>query len=656
MNGSRTESYTYDLNGNRTGTGYSTTVMNETLTSPGLITYVYDKSGNTISANSGGTFTTNTYDYRNRLTEVTQGGTLVATYVYNALDQRIGIQESGARTWTVYNGPSADALPYADFNGSGTMLTRYAFGPGVVNGAVVDELLARTSSGGATAWYLTDKLDSVRDVVSSSGSVLDHVVFDSFGKIVTETNASNGDRFKFATGEYDPVTGLYYYRARYYEQTTGRFISEDPREFDAGDSNLYRYTLNDPARNTDPTGEVVAQVGGTAIGAIGGSIYGYWATGTWSGAVQGGLSGAAVGLGFTTGNGALVGAGMGGLFSIYQNGGSWSSWLIGSISGAVGGAVSSTVGCSMGMAYSGAIAGLGSGVAGGVAGDATGQLISMALGYQSQYNWSQTAAAGAMGGAMGLALGALWSWACFGAGTPLLTPEGDKAIEQIRPGDFVLAAPEHDPEAIPQPRRVEAVFRNRATILELRVSGQTIRTTAEHPFWVWGHGWTVARKLVVGDHLLSHNQRSVVIEAIVDEPDVAEVFNVRVQEFHTYFVGHTAWGFSIWAHNACVSATARGSTTGPPKFSKDPQRFSANNPLKAIDWLKQQRGDMNGVIATEGEAEAETMANAVARQLGLTGNPFSEVPQNPNFWPHFHLPLEPGLPPGAEHWHFWWPR
>ena len=52
---------------------------------------------------------------------------------------------------------------------SGTLLTRYVSGPGMVNGAVVDELLARTSSGGTTAWYLTDKLDSVRDVVSSVG-------------------------------------------------------------------------------------------------------------------------------------------------------------------------------------------------------------------------------------------------------------------------------------------------------------------------------------------------------------------------------------------------------------------------------------------------------------------------------------------------------
>ena len=92
--GTQVESYSYDLNGNRTGTGYSTTVMNETLTSPG-VTYTYDDAGNMISADSGGTYTTYTYDYRNRLTEVEQGGTVIATYTYNALDQRIGIKDSG---------------------------------------------------------------------------------------------------------------------------------------------------------------------------------------------------------------------------------------------------------------------------------------------------------------------------------------------------------------------------------------------------------------------------------------------------------------------------------------------------------------------------------------------------------------------------------
>jgi RHS repeat-associated protein len=248
-NGTQVESYSYDLNGNRTGTGYSTTVMNETATSPGT-TYTYDNAGNMISANNGAAITTYSYDYRNRLTEVTQGGTVIASYAYDAVNHRIGIDESGSQTWTVYDGKN----PYADFNGSTTLQQRYLFGPGVVNGAAVDEILARTSPGGTTAWYLTDKLGSVRDIVSTSGSVLDHIVYDSFGTVLTETNASNGDRFKFAGMEYDSTTGQYYDRARYYSPTTGRFVTQDPTGFGARDTDLYRYVGNGPNNATDASG------------------------------------------------------------------------------------------------------------------------------------------------------------------------------------------------------------------------------------------------------------------------------------------------------------------------------------------------------------------------------------------------------------------
>jgi len=268
VSGSRTESYSYDLNGNRTGTGYSTTVMNETATSPGT-TYTYDNAGNMISAKTGSTITTYTYDYRNRLTEVTTGGSVVATYTYNALDQRIGIKDNSTQTWTVYNGSDADATPYADFNGSGSLTERYLYGPGVVNGAVVDEILARTSSGGTTAWYLPDKLGSVRDIVSPTGTELDHVVYDSFGIVLTETNATNGDRFKYAGMEFDSAIGQYYDRARYYDAVTGRFMGQDPMGFAAGDSDLYLYVGNNPTDGTDPTGmspQGIPQAGGPPQG------------------------------------------------------------------------------------------------------------------------------------------------------------------------------------------------------------------------------------------------------------------------------------------------------------------------------------------------------------------------------------------------------
>ena len=94
----------------------------------------------------------------------------------------------------------------------------------------------------------------MRDIVSSSGTELDHIVYDSFGNIVTETNASNGDRFKYAGMEYDAIIGQYYDRARWYGPESGRFDSEDTTGFAAGDVNLFRYVGNSPTDGTDPQG------------------------------------------------------------------------------------------------------------------------------------------------------------------------------------------------------------------------------------------------------------------------------------------------------------------------------------------------------------------------------------------------------------------
>jgi hypothetical protein len=117
---------------------------------------------------------------------------------YDVVNRRIGIGDNGTQTWTVYDGKSADAGAHADFNGSGSLTVRSLSAPGPVNGSLRSVILARTSWAGTVAWYLTDRLGTVRDIVNSSGTVLDHIVYDSFGNIVTETHASNGDRFKFA--------------------------------------------------------------------------------------------------------------------------------------------------------------------------------------------------------------------------------------------------------------------------------------------------------------------------------------------------------------------------------------------------------------------------------------------------------------------------
>ena len=185
--------------------------------------------------------------------EKNSGGTTIlqATYTYDALDRRIGVDETiggtETKTWTVYDGKN----PYADFNGSGTLKQRYLYGP------AVDEILARTDSGGTTAYYLADKLGTVRDIVAGWGAsitVLDHIAYDSFGKVTNQTNATNGDRFQFAGMQTDPGTGLYYDKARWYSPVIGRFISQDPIGFWGGDGNLYRYVGDIPTTLTDPTG------------------------------------------------------------------------------------------------------------------------------------------------------------------------------------------------------------------------------------------------------------------------------------------------------------------------------------------------------------------------------------------------------------------
>ena len=95
-NSSVVGSYSYDSNGNRNSTGYTTSTDNELTASPGY-TYTYDNAGNMTSETNTSTHvtTTFTYDFRNRVTEVTTGGTVVATYTYNALNQRIGVKEGG---------------------------------------------------------------------------------------------------------------------------------------------------------------------------------------------------------------------------------------------------------------------------------------------------------------------------------------------------------------------------------------------------------------------------------------------------------------------------------------------------------------------------------------------------------------------------------
>jgi hypothetical protein len=130
--------------------------------------------------------------------------------------------------------------------------------------------------------------------------------------------------------------------------------------------------------------------------------------------------------------------------------------------------------------------------------------------------------------------------ACFAARTPILIPQGSKFIEELRPGDLVLCRDENDPEAPVVARVVEEIFVRTGKLLNLRVAGRVIHTSAEHPFWVRSKGWTIVAELVPGDELNTHDGRWVEVEGVEDNGEYATLYNMRVAESHTYFVGCAA--------------------------------------------------------------------------------------------------------------------
>ncbi|MBI3464735.1 MAG: hypothetical protein HY000_17015 [Planctomycetes bacterium] len=261
--GARSEAYSYDVNGNRTMAGYQTD-QNNRLTSDGTFTYEYDNEGNRTrrtrisSAQANDYITEYEWDHRGRLMRVVSKnnqGTVTkeAKYTYDVFDRLIGrwLDPDGAtgsaalvQSWTVYDGYN----PYADFSASGSLTNRYLYGP------AVDFLMARIDAAGDEDWYLTDVLGSVRQIVDTNGTILDRIDYDSYGKVVSETNPAEGDRFKYTSREWESAVDLYFYRARWYDAAVGRFASEDPIGFAAGDENLSRYVGNAPTNLTDPLG------------------------------------------------------------------------------------------------------------------------------------------------------------------------------------------------------------------------------------------------------------------------------------------------------------------------------------------------------------------------------------------------------------------
>lgn len=118
-------------------------------------------------------------------------------------------------------------------------------------GLGIDEFFTRTDSAGVRA-LLPDALGSTVALGDNTGTLQTHYTYEPFG-FTTQTGAASTNSYKF-TGREDDGTGLFYYRARYYQPRFQRFIAEDPIRLSAGTLNIYEFVTNNPTNRTDALG------------------------------------------------------------------------------------------------------------------------------------------------------------------------------------------------------------------------------------------------------------------------------------------------------------------------------------------------------------------------------------------------------------------
>ena len=219
--------------------------------------YAYDLNGNLASktakvagACTGGV-TTYTFDIENRLVRIDFAGGGFAEYRYDGLGRRIEKDVNGAVTRYVYDGSNI----LLEYDGLNVLVARYTHGPGIDDPVMLERDLdsSGTFEPAETFFYHADGLGSVTELTDSTGAVARTLVYDSYGQISQDTGGIS-QPFTYTGREFDSESGFYFYRARYYDPATGRFISEDSIGFQSGDLNLYRYVFNNPINFIDPFG------------------------------------------------------------------------------------------------------------------------------------------------------------------------------------------------------------------------------------------------------------------------------------------------------------------------------------------------------------------------------------------------------------------
>ena len=211
----------------------------------GVVTveYFYDEHGNLVTKVTDGETVRYEFHDQDRMTAYWDGDTLVE-FEYDGAGRRVGKDVNGQSTEYVLDVSSAIYQVLEEYVDD-AISANYIYG---------QDRLAGNSAGGASQYYLADRIGSVRVLTDATGAALGYGGYDVFGRLQPGSSVTLADGgFGFAGEMYDAETGLTYLRARYLDSEVGRFTAKDPMEFvDSWDT--YLYVASDPVNRIDPTG------------------------------------------------------------------------------------------------------------------------------------------------------------------------------------------------------------------------------------------------------------------------------------------------------------------------------------------------------------------------------------------------------------------